>query len=375
MHKNIITASSSNSVLNLNIVGQIYQDEIASVVKSHVDDALANGVTTAKVYINSVGGSVFEAEEIVNELKRIPTVSLLVGALGASAVTRIMCAFYTECYSTSQFMIHKPMSHLTGNEDQMESELRAVKNLTDAYRTAYATKMKKTEDEVEALWKIDYWMNAKQAKDLGLVDKIISEKLAINESTVAMMVACGCPNIPKPDTNPNKEDMSLILITAALSLPAQSTEADILTRVNALNVEKTAAETDRDAWKEKYTSLQTAEATTLVSKAIALGLIPESLKDTTVGTFTAEAFDAQKASFEKLISDKEADNVKNGRHQAVASAVGGKVTGANATTEGKDSYDYLQKHNPAELRRIATEDPTKYQALAADFGKGVRYTK
>lgn len=375
MHKNIITASSSNSVLNLNIVGRIYQDEVAGVVKMHVDSALANGDTSAIVYINSEGGSVFEAQEIVNELKRMTSVKLRVGSLAASAATYIMCHFPTECYESSQFMIHKPSSYLAGNEDQIKSELKAVENLTNSYRSAYATKMSKTEEEVEELWKNDYWMTAKEAKALGLVAEIISEKLAINESTIAMMVAVGCPNIPKPDTKPNKEDMSLILITAALALPATSTEADILTRVNALSSEKTAAETDRDAWKEKYTSLQKAEATTLVSKAIALGLLPESLKDTTVGTFTAEAFDAQKASFEKLISDKEADNVKNGRHNAVASAVAGKVTGAVAEGDGKESYDYLQKYNPAELRRIATEDPAKYQALAADFGKGVRYTK
>lgn len=375
MHKNIITASSSGSVLNLNIVGRIYQDEVARVVKMHVDTALANGDTSALVYINSEGGSVFEAQEIVNELKRLPSVKLRVGSLAASAATYIMCHFETECYESSQFMIHKPMSGMMGNEDQMKSELKVIENLTNSYRSAYATKMGKTEDEVEELWKNDYWMDAKEAKSHKLVSTIISEKLAVNESTIAMMVAVGCPVIPTKDTNPNKENMSLIAIAAAIALPATSTEAEVLASVNALKSEKTAAETDRDAWKEKYTSLQKTEATSLVVKAIALGLIPESLKETTVGTFTAEAFDAQKASFEKLISDKEADNLKNGRHSAVASAVAGKASGATAEGDAKDTYDYLQKHNPAELRRIAAEDPAKYQALAADFGKGVRYTK
>lgn len=374
MHKNIITASSSGSVLNLNIVGRIYQDEVARVVKMHVDTALANGDTSALVYINSEGGSVFEAQEIVNELKRLPSVKLRVGSLAASAATYIMCHFETECYESSQFMIHKPSSWLQGNEDQMKSELRAIENLTNTYRSAYATKMGKTEDEVEELWKNDYWMDAKEAKSHKLVSTIISEKLAVNESTIAMMVAVGCPVIPTKDTNPNKENMSLIAIAAAIALPATSTEAEVLASVNALKSEKTAAETDRDAWKEKYTSLQKTEATTLVSKAIALGLIPESLKDTTVGTFTAEAFDAQKASFEKLISDKEADNLKNGRHTAVAAAVAGKASGASEG-DTKDTYDYLQRHNPTELRRIATEDPAKYKALAKDFANGVRYTK
>lgn len=47
---------------------------------------------------------------------------------------------------------------------------------------------------------------------------------------------------------------------------------------------------------------------------------------------------------------------------------------AAATEEGKDTYDYLQKKNPVELARIHKEEPEKYAQLAADYGKGVRYT-
>lgn len=49
--------------------------------------------------------------------------------------------------------------------------------------------------------------------------------------------------------------------------------------------------------------------------------------------------------------------------------------GTNAASDDvKDSFDYLQKHNPTELSRIKKEDPNKYAQLAADYGKGVRYT-
>lgn len=41
--------------------------------------------------------------------------------------------------------------------------------------------------------------------------------------------------------------------------------------------------------------------------------------------------------------------------------------------EGKNTFDYLQKHNVVELRRIKKEDPERYAQLAADYGAGIRY--
>lgn len=42
--------------------------------------------------------------------------------------------------------------------------------------------------------------------------------------------------------------------------------------------------------------------------------------------------------------------------------------------EGKDTYDYLQKHNPVELKRIHAEEPERYAELAKGYANGVRYT-
>jgi len=51
----------------------------------------------------------------------------------------------------------------------------------------------------------------------------------------------------------------------------------------------------------------------------------------------------------------------------------GKKPGA-VTADEKDCFDYLQKHDPVELKRIHQEEPDKYAKLARDYQKGVRYT-
>lgn len=47
--------------------------------------------------------------------------------------------------------------------------------------------------------------------------------------------------------------------------------------------------------------------------------------------------------------------------------------GKTGAEEGKDSFDYLQKHNPVELARIRKEEPEQYAQLAKEYKNGVRY--
>lgn len=46
---------------------------------------------------------------------------------------------------------------------------------------------------------------------------------------------------------------------------------------------------------------------------------------------------------------------------------------AGAAGDGKDSFDYLQKHNAVELARIRKEEPERYAELATEYKNGVRY--
>ncbi len=43
------------------------------------------------------------------------------------------------------------------------------------------------------------------------------------------------------------------------------------------------------------------------------------------------------------------------------------------TEQGKDSFDYLSKHNKVELARIRQEEPEKYAKLTRDYAAGVRF--
>lgn len=357
-----IKASVNNGFLSLELNGIIERGYTASWVKYHVDSAIENKVTDAVVYINSEGGNVFEAQQIVNELKRLPNVKCTVGALAASAATYIICHFETECYVTSQFMIHKPMSKVFGNEDQIKADMKLLENLTNNYRQIYASKFNKTEDEIDEMWKNDYWFDAKEALSLGIVTSYITDEIWYDEQTIARMVACGCPYKPEIKNPENNKKMNII--AQALGVSEELNEAQIVEKINAI-------QSERNTWKQKFEALQKGEAENLVGTAVELGLVDATLKDAVVNDLMTD-FDAKKQVLATRIDAKKEEISKNTNTSVVASV----VAAANANQpvpEEKETFDYLQKHDPVALSNIRTNDPEKYRKLAADYAAGVRH--
>lgn len=365
-----IQASISNSFLNININGIIESNYTASIVKYHVDDALAQGVTSAVVNINSEGGSVFEAQQIVNELKRIKNVKCTVGAVAASAATYIICFFDTECYETSQFMIHKPMTVVRGNEDQVKSDTKLLENLTNNFRSTYATKLNKTEAEIEDLWKNDYWFDAKEALELGFVSAVINDEIWVDDDLVARLTACGCPTIPQKNKNfkPENKMSHFKVIALALGKSAEIDEAAVLTAVNELKAEVVTANASATEWENKYKNLQKTQAESLVDKAVELGLINEALKTAQVNDLLSN-FEEKQPVFAQLISEAEENEAKETRTGTVEAVV---RTANKKSGEQEQNFDWLQKNNPVALAKIRTENPAKYAELAKEYANGVR---
>ncbi len=67
--------------------------------------------------------------------------------------------------------------------------------------------------------------------------------------------------------------------------------------------------------------------------------------------------------------------VKLTKEVTIASLIKKGAAPVEVAADGKDSFDYLQKHNSVELTRIRQDEPEKYTQLVADYAKGVRYEK
>lgn len=167
-------------------------------------------------------------------------------------------------------------------------------------------------------------------------------------------------------------NMDIKVIALALGMGENTKEEAVLSALHSLKTDKEKAEAEVVALKKTIRENRTAEATTLVDKAISLGLIPQALKESQLKQFEAD-FDGQKAVLSKLVADKEAENTQQGKANTVREVVLG--AGAKPTGTANENFDYLQKYNPAKLRQLRDEQPEEYARLAKEYANGVRYTE
>ncbi|GFR90305.1 ATP-dependent Clp protease proteolytic subunit [Elysia marginata] len=217
-----------------------------------LDSALENADDSTTLYINSPGGCVFTANEIVNRIKAkelVPNVQL--GALCASAGTFIACSFgKVTAYENTRYMIHKPQSGTYGNEDDIEVDQKLLKSLTKDYLNVYAQKTGKKPEDIESIWVRDHWMTANEAKEQGFIDEIITNKKS-------------------------KNDMNIQALATALNIDSvedeKAFESKILSVILAMKKENTDLRAETESLKnklaEKEQAQQNEEVEALVAQA------------------------------------------------------------------------------------------------------------
>ncbi|MRG45507.1 hypothetical protein GFS24_10295 [Chitinophaga sp. SYP-B3965] len=349
-----ITSEARQGKAYIRIIDLISESTEASaaIIRMQVDAFLSQGIKEAEVYINSRGGSVFEGVEIVNTLSVFDKVTIIVGALAASAATYITACFYTVAKANTQFMIHRPRLSTYGDVIMIESDLRLLKNTTADYKTKYATKTGKSEDEIEALWSNgDCWLTAQEALHHGFINAIEeTEETVITAQDLAILEACGAPVIPSPEfIDKTKNNMDRKELLSALGLPADATDEQII-----------AATKDAKVKADQYTQSQEDQKATLQVKAEAM--VNQAIKDKKIVA-------SQKTQFLSL-AVADFDNTRSILEgmQSIP-----KLSAVIKTGEGNEPDrsswsldDYLDK-DPAAYEQLREENPEKAQALEAAY--------
>lgn len=315
--------------------------------ESQINDLIAKGVNDAHLNINSRGGSTVEAAEIYNIIKNFPgKITGVGGAIIASAATYIACACDEfKVYSNSQAMIHKPMMDVFGNEDEITSDLKLLKNTTEEYKKVYSAKFSKTVEEIEELWsKGDYWMNAKEMVAMGFATSLIQEKTKVTAEIVAELEACGAPKIPtiKTDTS---NIMKREEIIAALGLPTDATDAQITAAIT-----KNKADAERATQMAATAKAEKIEA--MLDNAIREKKITADQKD-----HYKELANTNIDSVEKILASSAPQVDK----------VSAQLNGGKSSTTEKDRKDWTyadyREKDPEAFSKLLQDSPAEAEKL------------
>jgi ATP-dependent Clp protease protease subunit len=350
--KTFIEASASGTTGTIKIIDRIgeWSQSSSATIRTIVDDYLKTGVTDVEVYINSAGGNCFEATEMCNDLKRLPKVSLKIGAVAASAATYFMTQFPSAAYPNSQIMIHRPKLGTYGDIVTIKADLRLLENTTEEYKTAYSTKMNKPVESIEEYFaQGDYWMTANEAKIAGLLDTILENKEDVTAESIKILEAIAAPFIPKIN-NENKNEMDRTKLISRLKLAADATDVQIEAALTAL--EEKAGKTDGLEASAKLTLEANAKA--LVDQAI-----------------LTKKFTADLAPYYTKLASADYDGTKTiiDAMPSVAKLSAELEEGVSAAGNEKWTMEEFQEKDPEALIEMMSKNPERFKKLeAAYFG-------
>jgi len=129
------------------------------------------------LYINSPGGSVYAGLGIYDTMQYINSdVSTICTGMAASMAAVLLVAGQSGkrfALPHSRVMIHQPMGGIQGQASDIEITAREILKLKSELYNIIATHSGQPFDKVEADSDRDYWMIAEEAREYGMIDKVL----------------------------------------------------------------------------------------------------------------------------------------------------------------------------------------------------------
>lgn len=129
------------------------------------------------IYINSPGGSVYDGLGIYDTMQYINSdVSTICTGMAASMASVLLVAGEKGkrfALPHSRVMIHQPMGGIQGQASDIEITAREILKLKEELYRIISNHSGQTYDKVYADSDRDYWMTAQEAKEYGMIDKVL----------------------------------------------------------------------------------------------------------------------------------------------------------------------------------------------------------
>lgn len=168
-----MSSESMAEILIYDQIGESYWEETVSG-KQFVQDLndLPSSVSEIQLRVNSPGGSVFDGLLIYEALKRhkAKVVAHIDGLAASIASIIIMAADEVIMGEGAMVMIHKPMSGVYGNADEMEKMINTLDKIEDQMIGIYARRTGKSRPELARLLSAETWFTSDEAIAGGFAD-------------------------------------------------------------------------------------------------------------------------------------------------------------------------------------------------------------
>ncbi|PJI10266.1 ATP-dependent Clp protease proteolytic subunit [Clostridium sp. CT7] len=160
------------------ISGEINQ-ELAAKVSTQL--LILQGISDEpiKIFLNSQGGHVESGDTIHDMIKFVKPKVIMIGTgwVASAGITIYLAAEKENRYSlpNTRYMIHQPSGGVQGQTTDVAIEAREILRIKDRIARIISDATGKPLEEVQNNIDRNYWMNANEAVEYGIVNKIISK--------------------------------------------------------------------------------------------------------------------------------------------------------------------------------------------------------
>jgi len=161
----------------MNKTGKDYESLIAERVCGQLLALAAEGNGDIRVLINSPGGHV-ESGDTIHDMIRYcgPRVKMIGTGWVASAGALVFVAAKPECrfaLPNTRFLLHQPLGGVGGAASDIEIESRQILAMRERLNRIFARETKQPYEKVVSDTQRNFWMNAGEALEYGLVSRIV----------------------------------------------------------------------------------------------------------------------------------------------------------------------------------------------------------
>lgn len=164
------------------IYGEINQDLAKSVTEQLLYlSAVSDDPIT--MFINSQGGHVESGDTIHDVIRFIkPKVKMIgTGWIASAGITIYLAADKKDRYSlpNTRYMIHQPAGGVQGQSTEIQIEAKEILRMRKRVNKLIAKATGQTLEQIEKDTDRNFWLSAEEAKDYGIVGKIIESDSAV----------------------------------------------------------------------------------------------------------------------------------------------------------------------------------------------------
>ena len=180
------------NVAQMDVFSRLMMDRII-FLGTQIDDYAANVIQAQllyldsvepgkdiSIYLNSPGGSVYAGLGIYDTMQYISSdVSTICTGMAASMAAVLLVAGAKDkrfALKHSRVMIHQPLGGVQGQASDIEITAREILKLRKELYTIIADHSGNDISKIEIDSDRDYWMTAEEAKQYGMIDKVLERR-------------------------------------------------------------------------------------------------------------------------------------------------------------------------------------------------------